>query len=82
MRRLRLWPAFLFPLTTIEKNPIYLAKQQEELLLIIEGRLTRVFPELVPLFERWSVGNTDRAQVGPLVAAIQAIKMSTGFKIG
>jgi len=31
-------------------------------LLIIEGRLTRVFPELVPLFERWSVGNTDRAQ--------------------
>ncbi len=55
-------PTFAFPLTTIEKNPIYLAKQQEELLLIIEGRLTGVFPELVPLFERWSANNAGRTQ--------------------
>ncbi len=55
-------PTFVFPLTTIEKNPTYLAKQQEELLLIIGGRLTGVFPELVPLFERWSVGNIGRDQ--------------------
>ena len=53
---------FVFPLTTIRKDQAHFSEQQKELLLIIEGRLTKISPDLISLFERWSVSSTGRGQ--------------------